>query len=397
MAFSSPARRVAHNRSGSAILRRTVLALHLWVGLVLGLHFALLGVTGSLLVFHNQIDTFLNPQLLRVVPGPTRASADAMLLAVKRAHPNAQIDRVVLPTRPDGALEVRFKSDGERFKAAVDPFSARYLGERGVKGYFMGVVLYLHMDLLLGERGEMLNGYASLLFALLLASGLWLWLPSRRGFKKALPTRLKVTRGASLRRRMHDLHNVFGFYSLPLLLLIVLTGSAFVFHEAVENAVFALTGTSRKIETEFTATPGASLPRQRLLDVAQSVVPQGRLDRFYPEEGSFSARFEAPGVGRGDSYVTVSLDAATGKIMEIDDARAVSRGQRVLNWLTPLHFGDWGGLTVRVIYALCGLMPLSLFLTGLWKWNDKRRGRAKNRARRKTGRYVEPEPVGIGS
>lgn len=379
------------------MVRRAVFTLHLWVGLVLGLHFALLGVTGSLLVFHNQIDSLLNPQLLRVVPGPQRASADAILHSVKHAHPNAKIDRVVLPTRPDGAVEVRFKSEGERFKATVDPFSARYLGERGVKGYFMGCVLYLHMDLLLGERGEMLNGYASLLFALLLCSGLWLWLPSRRGFKKALPSRLKVMRGASLRRRIHDLHNVFGFYSLPLLLLIVLTGSAFVFHEAVESAVFALTRTTRKVESEFAATSGASLPLQRLLDVAQNAVPQGRLDRYYPAGEPFSARFEAPHVGRGDSYVTVSLDSATGKIVEINDARSVSRGQRVLNWLTPLHFGDWGGLVVRAIYAVCGLMPLSLFLTGVWKWNNKRRGRAKNRARRKSVEDAKREPVETGS
>lgn len=384
--YSHPVKQSSHSHSFKVVLRRFVFALHLWVGLVLGLHFALLGLTGSLLVFHNEVDALLNPQILRVTPSEQRASADAILSAVKQAHPGAKIDRVVMPSDSLEVCEVRFKSGTERFKASVDPYSAKYLGERGVRGYFMGLVLYLHMELLLGERGEMLNGYSSLLFALLLLSGLWLWFPAQRGFLRALPSRLKTTRGVTFKRRVHDLHNVFGFYSLPLLLLIVLTGSAFVFHEAVEKAVFALTRTTKIPEREFTLSKGQPMPAQSLLDAAQKAVPEGRLDRFYPDDEEFSARFVVPNVGRGDVFVNVSLDAATGEILNVEDARQASRGQRILNWVTPLHFGNWGGRGVQIIYALCGLMPLLLFLTGTWKWNEKRRGRARNRARRSENR-----------
>ena len=76
--YSHPVKQSSHSHSFKVVLRRFVFALHLWVGLVLGLHFALLGLTGSLLVFHNEVDALLNPQILRVTPSEQRASADVL-------------------------------------------------------------------------------------------------------------------------------------------------------------------------------------------------------------------------------------------------------------------------------------------------------------------------------
>ncbi|MGH8499598.1 MAG: PepSY domain-containing protein [Methylococcales bacterium] len=48
------------------IRRRIWLKVHGWLGLLLGLFLAIFGLTGSILVFHAEINELLNPNLLAV-------------------------------------------------------------------------------------------------------------------------------------------------------------------------------------------------------------------------------------------------------------------------------------------------------------------------------------------
>ena len=47
---------------GAGAMRRWVRRLHLWLGLGLGLLFAVIGLTGSALVFYTGIDAVLHPE-----------------------------------------------------------------------------------------------------------------------------------------------------------------------------------------------------------------------------------------------------------------------------------------------------------------------------------------------
>jgi hypothetical protein len=108
-----------------------VYAVHAWLGLVTGAFLLLLSLTGTVLVFADELDRALNPALLRVTPRAERATYDAMLAAVRARHPDASIVAFrALPERPDEAYTVSMRVGGRFWFAHVDPYTARGVTRR---------------------------------------------------------------------------------------------------------------------------------------------------------------------------------------------------------------------------------------------------------------------------
>lgn len=402
----------------SAHARKAVYFVHLWVGLTLGLYIVMMGVTGSLLVFMEELDVRFNPHLHRVSAGGARVSLERAYAPIQRLYPNERLQRVILAAGPSGTHEFMIAAGkwgpGPMLRQFyVNPYTGELLGpERPRYGKFFNIVFYLHMDLLLlnKELARKLNGWGALLGTGLLLSGVWLWWPSHR---KQLKTRLSVQRGASYRRRIHDLHNVFGIYTLPVLLLAFATGILMMFPDPVRNVVYRLTSTPTppaKAKTRDEAKPVAAaqsrakpLPMDDLLRIAGTALPEARITRIYPpkKEGEpFRFVGELAGSGPAGGFVQVKVHPASGRILQVKDPRQASRGDKVLRWIGPLHFGTWGGVWVKLLYVIAGLAPVGLFATGFLKWRVKWEGRRRNRARR--GALALPEgpyqePIGLGS
>ncbi|HEX8834433.1 MAG TPA: PepSY-associated TM helix domain-containing protein [Abditibacteriaceae bacterium] len=384
------------------LLRKAVFFTHLWLGLLLGLYLVMAGVTGSLLVFGKQIDAQLSPHLHRVVPAGQIAPLSQMVTAVQRAHADKTIKRIRPSAHAEGSYEFSLSARaGEDWEAFVDPYRAHVLGARPYGKHFMGWTFDLHSNLLAGDRGRLLNGYAAVMAGLLLLSGLWLWWPSSKNFWKQLPSRLRVQRGASYRRLIHDLHNVAGIYTLPLLLLLTLTGAVFMFWEPVEAVLARLTGETAKPPTiKIVAHTRTPLPLDRLVQVAEATTPSTVISRIWlPTKPDKPLRVEqiAPGVSeemRWVGYIRTEIDPYSGKVLHIDNARQAPLSTIIMQWTGPLHFGGWGGLWTKILYFVVGFVPVGLFVTGILKWREKRRGRARNRARH-TAKQSEKETVGV--
>jgi uncharacterized iron-regulated membrane protein len=384
----------------SAAVRKAVFAVHLWVGLVLGLYFVMLGLTGGLLVFARELDTALNPQLKRSVP-PTTASVfvstNAADAVVRQVYPKEPIRRLELPRSANGVYEFRIGQGKETEREVfVDPYRNTILGERLREGTFLRFALHLHTSLLLEKTGETVNGYGALLLLALLATGIVLWWPSNR---KQFSQRMTVKRGASNKRLLYDWHNVAGMYPLPLLLLITSTGAVFVFKEPVRAVVYALTGTpleappkKEKPKEYSKALPSSIVAWSPSLSVADAlqrseVLAPGtkavHLDLPIKAGEPYRIHRELPEGNRWGRKVKVHLDSATGEPIRIEDSRRDSLGKRWMDWNGPLHEGRWGGLFSKVLYALVGVIaPLALFFTGTAKYLQTKKAQAANRAKR---------------
>lgn len=388
-----------------ASLRRALFLVHLWLGLLLGLYLVLIGLTGSLLVFMEEIDAGVSPHLYRVEPRSERRTVDQAFAPVRRKHPSRRLDRVTLPHEPDGAYEFLLarKEGGwgpgdALVEARVDPYSGAILAERPRYGPFFNIIFYFHMELVLGKTGRLLNSYGSLLAATLLLTGLFLWWPATW---KQCAVRLTVKRGGSYRRVIHDMHNVMGVWPLPVLLLTVLTGAAIMFPKPVSDVAHWVTRSRPDPPApKVVAQMGQSLPLEELLRTGQTVlrerVPGAEVVRLYPSKKPgqpfrLLAKFTSGGPASG--YINLRLDPPTGRVLHLEDPREAGPTKRLLRWIGPLHFGTWGGAGVKVLYVLAGLAPLGLFITGLLKWLEKRRGRQKNRARRGCDDHHDPPPI----
>jgi len=359
-------------------LRRAVFVVHLWVGLSLGLLAAVIGVTGSLLVFRHEIDSRLAPALLRVEPVGYAQPPEAMLAAVERAYPEERVQHLMMPPGPTDAAEFWMRKGALR--VFVDPYSGRVLGERRDDGGIMGRLFDFHTELLVGERGKTVVGIAGIGLIVLCLSGIVVWWPRGR---QRLQDHLKVKWRAGRKRANYDLHRAGGFYASWLLVLVSLTGVALVFPDAAKAVVYRATG-GGEVPKKPKAKPAEAQPAARLFAAANAALPEGIVRRI-----SFPAKPGDPLVVRkrldgethpnGMNYIYV--DPGSAEVLRVDFDSRGSAAQQAMNSRYPLHIGAWAGLFSKLLHAALGLMPAVLMVTGLVMWRQRLRRTRKSAAK----------------
>lgn len=372
-----------------AAFRRGVAFVHLWFGLVLGLYFVAVGLSGSLLVFEPELKAAAYPETVRVTPpapGATLMPVSYVLTRLKgqRPHiPETQLARIALPERQGGAYSVRYGGkpmDGRI--VTVNPYTGQVMRDVAVRESVPGFALTLHSNLLLGAAGFLANGIAGLLSVLLLLSGLWLWWPrTLRQFR----IRSSVKWRGGVERVNADLHNVLGLYLLPLLLVLSLTGAVLVFYMPVQNAVYAWTKTPPYPADPTVASPAAGaarLPVEQLMAIAEHALPSAHPTALtYPLRPGqpFACAMEFTLTGFAN-YAEVFVDPYTGRVLQVHDEHRATPGARIMRILCNLHFGWWGGTLTKVLYVLAGIAPTALFVTGIAIYLRKRRARRKGQS-----------------
>lgn len=234
-------------------MRKPLTLLHRWGGLLAGLVLALLGLSGSLMVWQASLDSALNPAWFRA-PTPacpaTSQPVAATLELLARHVPGARAQTVVSPREPGAAFQVweaRQPETGWRTEHFIDPDCGRYLGsrERGAvrfdAAHAVPLLYELHSRLLGGETGHLIAGVAALIFTGLALTGLYLAWPRAAGPRlKAWGQALRVGWQGPPTRRWYALHRAAGLWLLPIALVVSLTGAALVFPNPTRDGVAAV-------------------------------------------------------------------------------------------------------------------------------------------------------------
>lgn len=360
-------------------------ALHRYLGLAAGIVLVISGLTGSALVFRSEIDTALNPDLLTVTPGETRAPLQPMLERVARTHPADPPARIRMPRQADGSYEFWMGTAPAAYVYA-DPYSGAVLGARAPAEFLTGWLFLLHSHMLTGEFGHNLAGTAALVLIALSLSGIVIWWPRRAPWMAWSQWRaaLLVDRRGGSKRFTFDLHRALGFYASVLLLIAGITGASLVFHEQFERAAHLLMGTRPAIASvPRPAAVGApavpSLPLDTLLAIAERALPGGFISYLYlpttPGE-SFRVRKRVAGEQHPNGKSFVHVDPVTGAVLAVEDGSRAPRGARLYSILYPLHIGVLGGTATRLLALLVGLSLPTLAVTGALMWWRRGRRRA---------------------
>jgi len=220
------------HRPRSLWLRKALFQVHLWSGIGLGLYVIVVCLSGSAAVFNSELYTaFLPKPMLVPHPGPPMSRADVRA-AAQRAYSGRSITRVSVSVDPREAATVSFGTsvfDDQRF---FDPYAGRPFGLRMVS--FFSV---LHMRLLLGYNGRLLNGAGGLLSAALCLTGLVIWWPGMQRWRRSLTIHFD----ANPKRLNWDLHNAVGFWTFAIVLMWAITGAYLVF-PAFDKALAVIAG-----------------------------------------------------------------------------------------------------------------------------------------------------------
>jgi len=386
---------VKRNRLPSVKSRRKFwLDVHLWLGLALGLFLSIFGITGSILVFHAEINELLNPKLLTVqapTVNPVYKSLAELFQAGRMAMPdNAANTFATYPRNNEAAIKLSYalplsgNQEGvtESWEVYANPYTAQVIGKRLMGSSdspfpktFIGFIFELHYALFLGEDpGYVIVGIMGALLIISTLTGLIVWWPLTGKWRQAVTIKFK----ASSERLNFDVHKTFGFYSIIVLIPVLFSG---VYMDVPERVVPVLElfspVTYRYWFKSKPAPEKSSITMADAVNIADKRYPTGRADWIYGATGPTGTyTICKDGVEEPGSLLhrrCVVIDRYSGAILDVDDPAIGTAGEVFTQWQWPLHSGQAFGWTGRILVFLSGLACPVLFVTGLVRWCQKRR------------------------
>jgi uncharacterized iron-regulated membrane protein len=210
-------------------LRRWVRVAHLWTGVILGSWLVMLGLTGSALVYQHSLRQVLE-QGRKIKPGVPALAIEDLLARVHQQRPDVTVfvlrgmqyrdSAIEVLVRPNGALR-----DTKQSKILlVDPGTGEINGTQSFSGTLIGSLAQLHFNLLSGDTGLAIKGFAGALAIFFAVTGLILWWRGRAKWKNGLRLKWK---GASSWARSYSIHSAVGAYTSLFLFITGLSGIYF--------------------------------------------------------------------------------------------------------------------------------------------------------------------------
>ncbi|GMM94153.1 PepSY-associated TM helix domain-containing protein [Qipengyuania sp. MTN3-11] len=369
--------------------RRTIriwYLIHRWSSLVSTLFLLMLCVTGLPLIFHDEIDaTFGTDWESRLAGNPSATTGqplDSIVAAARDERPgevplfigfsqDSSLITVTTGPTPDAPGE-------DMTLLYFDRLTGQSLGPVE-EGGVMDVILGLHTDMLLGFPGMIFLGVMGILFIVALVSGVVLYAPFMRRLRFGT-----LRQGRSRRVRTLDRHNLIGVATLGWALVVGGTGAINAFADPLVDgwregelaAMIAQQSSTDPLAPEDYGSLDRAMAR------AQAALP-GRSPQFvgFPG-GAWSGPRHYAIFFQGDRPLTshlltpALLEADSGRLV---DAREMPGLNKALMLSKPLHFGDYGGLAFKLLWAALDLLTIWVLWTGLVLWMRRSPGRIERR------------------
>jgi uncharacterized iron-regulated membrane protein len=359
--------------------RKVIFQIHLWTGILLSLYVAIIGVTGALLVFEDEFTALSMPRA--TAPGISGTlHLDDIIRGAERAAPNSRATFLMFPQPHESFYQIWLEDKaGRQTITTADASSGTlYTGARP----WIAWVHDLHIYLLLGMSGLIVNGIGAAILLLLALTGIVLWWPGIVRWTRAI----WVRRRGSWRRMNFDLHSAIGFWTLVIVIWWSISGIYFTWPTQVAKLVNAIseikTMRPPSVPTE-SATTGSPVPLESIVNAARIASPDGFLSGIsLPAPGeSYIVYVDRREPGDFSHRDILYFGPASGKLLATwHYGENQSLGDWILWAMHPLHFGTLWGLGPKILWFLLGLSLAGLSVTGLLMyWNRKLRFLLKSR------------------
>jgi uncharacterized iron-regulated membrane protein len=349
--------------------RKALFHVHLWTGVGLGLYLLAISISGSVLVF--QQDALDDTQTSAGTFATPLLSFGESVGVARKAHPNGKL--LYLDNRNRNAIVVSVLLTDKQgmLVVNVDRCSRRIVDD-SVRQRRHPIVSFLedfHNQLLSGSTGERLNAIGGGLLFFMSLTGIVLWWPGHRNWRRALT----VSWRARWPRVNFDLHLALGFWTLLFVAMWGITGLYFGFPFQFRKAVSAL-------------SPIVDMPRASNWKPGQTILP---LDQFIQEAmrrfPGTEFVFLTSGTEEEHGSITVLLSRdrripleverdivyfqpSTAEILGTEESSHWTWGDKLLMWAYTVHFGDFGGLPTKLLWMVVGAIPVVLTITGYLMW-----------------------------
>lgn len=365
--------------------------LHLWLGLISGIIIVVICITGITWSFRDEIKDWLNPELkIESVSGKVMANPADLYCQAKKMYPEQEISFI---WRPSGkAAMIGFGKRNPGFVLHLNPYTGEVIRKPSFEEEFdfFEWTLKGHRFLWLpSEIGRPVINYSTFIFLITLLSGLVLWWPKK--WTKAMRKQsFSVKWDAKIKRLNYDLHNVFGFYALLILLVISMTGMYYGlpwFNKFLyfTTSLGKIPKTERKEIKNISSHNPEKLAESMLMaweDAIDKVDAKGYYLSVPKDSAETIGLFLYPSHRQFYDLQSFSYDRNTGVLlantsayaMPFDKADFATKVQK-LNY--DLHVGSaFGGIWGRILYFFMTIVGASLPITGflVWWFKKKKKG-----------------------
>jgi uncharacterized iron-regulated membrane protein len=355
--------------------------IHTWSSLICTLFLLMLAITGLPLVFHHEIEELTgDAPALKEMPANTPRMDLQQLVKAAEAHRPGEVVQYFGwdEDEPNGMYAFMGKTAGgdpnDTHTFMLDARSGEAVETPSANGGFMNIMLRLHVDMYAGLPGKLLLAFMGLLFVLAIISGVVLYAPFMRRLDFAT-----VRPNKSTRVRWLDLHNLIGVVTLTWAFVVGLTGvlnacADLVIAQWRNDSLAAMVAPYRDAPPLTDRAPATDLLR-----IAQTTVP-GSEPSFIAFPGSrFSSEHHYAVFMKGNTHLTshlltpVLIDAETLNVTAIVsspwymDALLLSQ---------PLHFGDYGGMPMKILWGILDVLTIIVLGSGVYLWWVRRRAAA---------------------
>lgn len=345
---------------------RLLALLHRWTGGFVGLLLAVIGLSGTALVWEESWIGL--PGAHDPLVSDPAAAGDAVAAAVAL---DPTLSRITFAGQGMGLHQAIYADGGGAYINQAGVVADRWGSLWGRPELWL---FDLHHYLFLGENGKYVTGTLGLLLIGFAASGLILWWRTRRTFRFRLwPARM--TRSAIVRQ-----HRDIGVVAAPLLLLSATTGVLMVFPalSAVLTAPWAGGGAEAPALPSDIPAPDTRTDWRRVMINAAAAFPEAAPRRLMlpssPGE-PLALRMKQPFEWTPNGRTYVWLDPATGRVLATQDPAAGDAASAIIEKLYPIHAAKVGGVPWKLALTFSGLALVLLGTLATWSFWFRKAGR----------------------
>ena len=361
--------------------RELVRKIHLWIGLIGGVFIFIICLTGTILVFEDEIIETLNPQIYKIEKTEIQLPFSDLKNRVESAT-NKSVIGFAFEKSTVAPFEFFVKKKGEKGRPEtvfVNPYSGDILGNnKQLKGkeFFMFNFKLHRWFLMETEIGRPIVGFFTIAFVFAMISGLIIWFPRKIKYWRQ---GLKVKWRASWKRVNHDFHTAFGLYSAIFLIILALTGLNWSF-EWYRNGLSEILGaqvfdrTQREINIENIGKSSLSL--DEMVEKSAADLKEYNTLRYkipadmqeVVEVNAYHGGFAALSIP--DQFV---YNPVTGKMLQKKLFRDLSLGEKIAKSIHDIHMGYIFGSLSKWIFFISSVVATLLPITGVLIWWNKRK------------------------
>lgn len=373
--------------------KKLVRKAHLYLGLASGIVVFIVSITGACWAFKDEILELIEEPHVVEKQEKGFITATQAQQAAQKVFPDKLIHGAIFAHKTDPLEVVFYEADPVFYRSVfLNPYTGEYLGEKDHTADFFGFVLDGHVNLWLpAEVGSQITAYGTMIFVIMLISGIILWWPkNKKGRKQRLKFDWKNT--TKWRRKNFDLHSVVGFYLSLFALVISFSGLIMAFGWIYYITYLAWGGDKNP---RFILPNNTSIAVIEELDSnikpIDDLVPKlmvempnyQEIEIHYPESDTSSILVEVPN-GEGIHYNMDYRFFDQNTLEELESPAIYGKyentsvADKMIRMNYDIHVGAIGGLAGKILAFVISLITASLPVTGtlLW-WGRKKKGENK--------------------